>query len=154
MKINYLKCYSRSDGRTILKRIDSVHVRFITMILSQFNLVYSLTGVGADGRMITRFKFTTTDKTAGTVQTDQSRYQGTLLCIHLINMDITFTIFGKLECVTCLKRWTSLEIYWFVKWFVLYLLGPFNLWSGTPADQCLWAKPLRICIWLYHTLCL
>lgn len=74
MKINYLKCYSRSDGRTILKRIDSVHVRFITMILSQFNLVYSLTGVGADGRMITRFKFTTTDKTAGTVQTDQSRY--------------------------------------------------------------------------------
>lgn len=80
--------------------------------------------------------------------------QGTLLCIHLINMDITFTIFGKLECVTYLKRWTSLEIYWFVKWFVLYLLGPFNLWSGTPADQCLWAKPLRICIWLYHTLCL
>lgn len=80
--------------------------------------------------------------------------QGTLLCIHLINMNITFTIFGKLECVTCLKRWTSLEIYWFVKWFVLYLLGPFNLWSGTPADQCLWAKPLWICIWLYHTLCL
>lgn len=48
------------------------------MILSLLDLVYLLTDVGADGRMITRFKFTTMDKTAGTVQTDQSRYQ---LCI-------------------------------------------------------------------------
>lgn len=129
-----------------------MHVWFITRIPSLTNFVYLLTDVGADGRMITRFKFTTTDWTAGTVQTDQSRYPA-LCCILL-----TQKMWKLLNMCNILEKimtfsWTSVKMNKdLCQWLVLYISGPFNLWPWAPADQCVWAKSLWICIWLYYAL--